>query len=59
VVVLRLVIGVISIFFLAGCEKQSGEAIVLAKEHIAAAPSETATAQHMASPDEEASPNRR
>jgi hypothetical protein len=36
--VLRFVFGLLVIFCLAGCEKQSGEAVVLAKEHIAAAP---------------------
>ena len=41
-------------FSLAGCEKQSGDAIVLAKEHIAAAPpiSETSPAGSPASPNE-------
>jgi hypothetical protein len=41
-------------FCLAGCEKQSGEAVVLAKEHIAAAPpvSETSPAGSPASPNE-------
>lgn len=41
-------------FCLVGCEKQSGEAVVLAKEHIAAAPpiSETSPARPAASPNE-------
>jgi hypothetical protein len=39
--VLRSIIGLVTIISFAGCEKQSGEAIVLAKEHIAAAASET------------------
>ena len=41
-------------FCLGGCEKHSGEAIVLAKEHIAAAPpiSETSPAGSPASPNE-------
>jgi hypothetical protein len=37
-VVLRFVLGLLAMFCLAGCEKHSGEAIVLTKEHIAAAP---------------------
>jgi hypothetical protein len=37
-VMLRFVPGLIAIFYLAGCEKHRGEAIVLTKEHIAAAP---------------------
>jgi hypothetical protein len=41
-------------FCLAGCEKHSGEAVVLAKEYIAAAPpiSETSPAGSAASPNE-------
>lgn len=35
---LRFVPGLLAIFCLAGCEKHSGEAIVLTKEHVAAAP---------------------
>jgi hypothetical protein len=53
-VVLRFALGLLAIFCLAGCEKQSGEAVVLAKEHIAAAPpiSETSPAGSPASPNE-------
>jgi hypothetical protein len=52
--VLRFVLGLLAIFCLAGCEKQRGEAVVLAKEHIAAAPpiSETSPADPAASPSE-------
>jgi hypothetical protein len=52
--VLRFVLGLLAIFCLAGCEKQRGEAVVLAKEHIAAAPpiSETSPADPAASPNE-------
>ena len=52
--VLRFALGLLAIFCLAGCEKQSGEAVVLAKEHIAAAPpiSETSPAGSPASPNE-------
>jgi len=42
-----------------GCEKKSGEAVVLAKEHIAAAPPpirETPNAQHVANPNEQPRP---
>ena len=51
---LRFLLGLLAIFYLAGCEKHSGEAIVLAKEHIAAAPpiSETSPAASPASPNE-------
>lgn len=51
---LRFVLGLLAIFYLAGCEKHSGEAVVLAKEHIAAAPpiSETSPAGFPASPNE-------
>ena len=43
---------------LVGCEKKSGEAVVLAKEHIAAAPpnAETPTAQSAAGPNEQLRP---
>jgi hypothetical protein len=53
-VVLRFVPGLLAIFCLVGCEKHSGEAIVLTKEHIAAAPpiSETLPAGSPASPNE-------
>ena len=52
--VLRFVLGLLAIFCLAGCEKHSGDAIVLAKEHIAAAPpiSETSPAGSPASQNE-------
>ena len=51
---LRFVLGLLAIFCLAGCEKKSGEAIVVAKEYIAAAPpiSETSPAGSPASPNE-------
>jgi hypothetical protein len=53
-VVLRFVLGLLAIFCLAGCEKYSGEAVVLAKEYIAAAPpiGETSPAGSPASPNE-------
>jgi hypothetical protein len=53
-VVLRFALGLLAIFCLAGCEKHSGEAVVLAKEYIAAAPpiSETSPAGSPASPNE-------
>jgi hypothetical protein len=53
-VVLRFALGLLAIFCLARCEKQSGEAVVLAKEYIAAAPpiSETSPASSPASPNE-------
>jgi hypothetical protein len=53
-VVLRFFLGLLTIFCVAGCEKQRGEAVVLAKEHIAAAPpiSETSLADPSASPSE-------
>src|ERR671931_1693074 len=43
---------------LVGCEKKSGEAVVLAKEHIAAAPpnAETRDAQSAPSPDDQPRP---
>jgi hypothetical protein len=52
--VLRFVFRLLAIVCLAGCEKQSGEAVVLAKEHIAAAPpiSKTSRAGPAASPNE-------
>ena len=51
---LRFVFGLLAIVCLAGCEKQSGDAVVVAKEHIAAAPpiSETSRAGPAASPNE-------
>jgi hypothetical protein len=56
--VLRLVLGFLVIFCLTGCEKQSGEAIVITKEHIAAAPpaSETATPSASATSNEQPRP---
>jgi hypothetical protein len=53
-VALRFVLGLLAIFYLAGCEKYSGEAVVLAKEHIAPAPpiSETSPAGSPTSPNE-------
>jgi len=53
-VVLRFVLGLLAIFCLVGCEKHSGEAVVLTKEHIAAAPpiSKTSPAGSPASPNE-------
>jgi hypothetical protein len=56
--VFRFVLGLLAIFCLAGCEKQSGEAVVLTKEHIAAAPpaSETATASASATSEEQPRP---
>jgi hypothetical protein len=36
-IVLRFVVGIVAIFCIGGCEKQAGEAVILAKEHIAAA----------------------
>ena len=52
--VLRFVLGLLAIFYLAGCEKHSGEAVVFAKEYIAAAPpiGETSPAGSPASPNE-------
>jgi hypothetical protein len=56
--VLRFILGLIAIFCLAGCEKHSGEAIVLTKEHIAAATptSETATPNASATSEERPRP---
>jgi hypothetical protein len=53
-VVLRFILGLLAIFCLTGCEKHSGQAIVLTKEHIAAAPpiSETSPDGSPASPNE-------
>ena len=53
---MRFVLGLIAIFCLAGCEKQSGEAIVLTKEHIAAAPPASETATPSASPTSDEQP---
>ena len=52
---------VVALFFIAimiGCEKKSGDAVVISKEHIAAAPpmTETPNAQSAASPNEELRP---
>ena len=51
---LRFVIAIVAIICIGGCEKQSGEAVILAKEHIPAAalPNGTPGAGH-AMPDEE------
>jgi hypothetical protein len=56
--VLRVVLGLLAIFCLAGCEKQRGEAIVPAKEHIATAPliAQTPSAQPVASLNEQPRP---
>ncbi len=50
----RYALGLIIICFLTGCEKQSGESVLLSKEHIAAAPptTETSTAEHPPSSNE-------
>jgi len=52
---------VVALFFIAimiGCEKKSGDAVVISKEHIAAAPptTETPNAHSAASPNEELRP---
>jgi len=54
----RYFLGLIIISFLTGCEKQSGEAVVLSKEHIAAAPptTETSTAEHPPTSNEQPQP---
>ena len=51
---LRFALGLLAIFYLAGCKKHSGEAVVFAKEYIAAAPpiGETSPAGSPASPNE-------
>ena len=50
---LRFVIGLLAVLSLAGCEKLSGEAVVLAKEHIDARPvTETPAAGQAASSKE-------
>jgi len=51
-------VAVLLMMCLVGCEKKSGEAVVLAKEHIAAAPpnAETPTAQSAAGPNEQLRP---
>ena len=50
---MRFVIGLLVVFYVAGCEKQNGEAVVLGKEHIAAARSlsKTPSAEQTASPN--------
>src|SRR5882757_5348998 len=50
----RYALELIIICFLTECEKQSGESVVLSKEHIAAAPptTETSTAEHPPSSNE-------
>jgi hypothetical protein len=57
--VLRFIFGLLAIVCLAGCEKQSGDAAVVAKEHIAAAPpiSEASPAGSAASPNEISTPS--
>ena len=54
----RWVVGALLIIAAAGCEKNSGEAVVLAKEHIDAAPptTETPNAQSGPTPDEQLRP---
>ena len=49
---LRIVLGLLLIVSFAGCERRNGEAIVLTKEHIAAAPPTAAKqgAEHGSSP---------
>jgi hypothetical protein len=48
----RIVVGLLVIVSFAGCERRNGEAIVLTKEHIAAAPPtvEKPAAEHASSP---------
>jgi len=50
---LQFVIGLLVVFYVTGCEKQHGEAVVLAKEHIAAEQSlsETPSVESTASPN--------
>jgi hypothetical protein len=57
----RYFLGLVVISFLTGCEKQTGEAVVLSKEHIAAAPpiSETPSSEHAASPKQSATNDER
>jgi hypothetical protein len=57
-IVVQFVVGLFAVFCVVGCEKRSGEAVVLAKEHIAAASliSETPSVEHMASPNERPRP---
>src|SRR2546423_3929216 len=52
------VVALLFITILVGCEKKSGDAVVISKEHIAAAPpmTETPNAQSAASPNEELRP---
>jgi hypothetical protein len=51
-IVLRFVLGLLVIVSLTGCERRNGEAIVLTKEYIAAAPptAEKPSAEHASSP---------
>ena len=51
---LRILICAVALLYLIGCERQSGEGIVLTKEHIAAAPlsAETPSAQYPGDPNE-------
>lgn len=51
---LRFAVGLVAIISLAGCARQSGDAIVLTKEHIDAAPpiAETSDDKHAVSPAE-------
>jgi hypothetical protein len=53
-IVLRFVVGIVAIFCIGGCEKQSGEAVILAKEHIAAAaaPNEAPAAERAMSSED-------
>jgi hypothetical protein len=52
------IVATCSIISLTGCDKKSGEAVVLAKEHIDAAPptTETATTESTPGPDEQIRP---
>ena len=54
----RYALGLIIISFLTGCEKQTGEAVVLSKEHIAAAQptTETSTGEHPPTSNEQPRP---
>lgn len=57
-IVAQFNVGLFALFCLVGCEKKGGEAVMLAKEHIAAASliSETPSVEHMASPNEQPRP---
>jgi hypothetical protein len=54
----RYFLGLIIISFLTGCEKQTGEAVVLSKEHIAAAQptAETSTVEQLPTSNEQPRP---